>query len=294
MDRELQRKYDIFFRAHSFFIIEMRSKFHTICLQKFGIDWEHEYSATFRTSEDIKLWNTRIQRGEKPENLIECSNLEMFADYYKESKFFLKLFPGIRFSVATYFRDIAKARNMTVHNLLYDKDIADTAYLNMITVSDKLEKKNLVIELRNLKNSSNIVEKENLVSESRNLEDSSNIVEKVNAKSNSRNNGERLYTNREIQIEITKKAQTLPDVELNKLCDKDFSKETFDNNYPIFVKVPQNASIKERQMAIKDHNNKNRWTFKYEFNRSNYSYFITTQWYPRNDIFVKNWLQNKT
>ena len=56
------------------------------------------------------------------------------------------------------------------------------------------------------------------------------------------------------------------------------------------MRVPQNASNEERQEAIKDHNNANRWTVKYEFIKNGYSYFVTTQWYPRNDAYVKKWL----
>ena len=276
---EKQRKTENLFRAHGLFIIEIRSVFHTICLREFGKNWQHNYSATFRQDGRIEQWNWSIRDGIRPESLIECANLGMFADYYKDYRFFKSEFPnGISFRLATYFADIAKARNMITHYRNYDRDIADIAYLNMIAISDTLEKENLVIELRRLKNGPNIVEKINAKSEFR-------------VKSNSRNNSGRLYSNTEIQIKITDKAKTLSDVELNKLCDRDYSKDTFNNIYSIFVKVPQNASIEERQMAIKDHNNKNRWTVKYEFNRNNYSYFITTQWYPRNDTFVKDWLQ---
>lgn len=269
-----------FFQAHSLFINEIRSVFHTICLTQFGENWQQNYSATFRNEESKETWNRNIRDGKQPQDLIECSNLAMFSDHYKNSQFFRNQFGGIRFGVSTYFTDIAKARNMVAHHANYDSDIADRAYLDMITISNTLGNENLVNKLRDLRNGPNIVEKLNAKSKSRD-------------KSKSNNNDERLYTNTEIQIKISEKAQTLSDDELNKLCDKDYSKYTFKNTYPIFVRVPQNASTEERELAIKDHNNRNRWTVKYEFNKNNYSYFITTIWYPKNDEYVKDWLQRK-
>ena len=268
----------IFFQAHSLFINEIRSEIHTICLREFGNDWQQNYSATFRHERLIETWNRNIRDGIRPEDLIECSNLEMFSNHYMESQFFRNKFGRINFRVPTYFIDIAEARNMVAHHASYDSDIADRAYLHMIAISNTLKKYNLVNELKSLR-------------------DSSNVVEKINAKprfrdiSNSHNNAERLFSNTEIQIKITERAQTLSDVDLNKLCDRDYSKATFNNSYPIFVKVPQNSSKEERQSAIKDHKDKSRWTIRYEFIRNNYSYFITTQWYPRNDVYVKDWLQ---
>ena len=266
-----------FFQAHSLFIKEIRSVFHTICLTQFGENWQQNYSATFRHEGLRETWNGKIRDGRQPQDLIECSNLAMFSDHYNNSQFFGNQFGGIRFSIPTYFTDIAKARNMVSHNATYDSDIADLAYLSMIAISRKLKKENLENKIRALKDGSNIVEKLNAKSKSRD-------------KSNSNNNDKRLYTNTEIQIKITERAQTLSDVELNKLCDRDYSKYTFKNTYPIFIKVPQNSSKEERQSAIKDHNY-NRWTIRYEFIRNNYSYFITTQWYARNDVYVKDWLQ---
>jgi len=267
-----------FFQAHSLFINEIRSVFHTICLRQFGENWQQNYSATFRNEGSRETWNGKIRDVKQPQYLIECSNLAMFSDHYQKKKFFRNQFGRISSRVSTYFKDIAEARNMVAHHANYDSDIADRAYLHMITISNTLGNENLVNNLRDLRNGPNIVEKLNAKSKSRD-------------KSKSNNNDERLYTNTEIQIKISEKAQALSEDELNKLCDRDYSKAIFNNTNPIFVKVPQNASKEERQSAIKDHKNKNRWTVKYEFNKNNYSYFITTQWYPRNDVYVKNWLQ---
>ena len=67
----------------------------------------------------------------------------------------------------------------------------------------------------------------------------------------------------------------MSDDELKKLCDEEYSRKIFKNTYPIFVRVPQNASKEEKQKAIKDHNDKNRYTVKYEFSKNGYSYFVT-------------------
>lgn len=267
-----------FFQAHSLFINEIRREIHTICLREFGQNWQQNYSATFRFEGLKDTWNKNIDDGKLPEDLIECSNLEMFSRHYEGRQFFRNKFDDITFTVHASFKNIAKARNMVAHNAAYDSDIADLAYLSMIEIFRKLKKENLVNELRSLRDRSNIEEK-------------INAKPKFRDKSNGHNNAERLFSNTEIQIKITKRAQTLSDVELNKLCDRNYSKATFNNTYPIFVKVPQNSSKEKRQSAIKDHNNKSRWTIRYEFIRNNYSYFITTQWYPRNDVYVKDWLQ---
>ena len=269
-----------FFQAHSLFIKEIRSVFHTICLTQFGENWQQNYSATFRHEGLRETWNGKIRDGRQPQDLIECSNLAMFCQHNERSQFFRNKFGDITFTVHAFFKNIANARNMVSHNTTYDSDIGDLAYLSMIEIAKKLEKKNLVDKLRILKDGSNILEK-------------TNTKPKFRDKSKSNNNDERLYTNTEIQIKISEKAQTLSDDELNKLCDKDYSKYTFKNTYPIFVRVPQNASTEERELAIKDHNNFKRWTVKYEFNKNNYSYFITTMWYPKNDEYVKDWLQRK-
>lgn len=269
-----------FFQAHSLFIKEIRSVFHTICLTQFGENWQQNYSATFRHEGLKETWNRNILDEKQPQDLIECSNLEMFCKHNERSQFFRNKFGDITFTVHAFFKNIAKARNMVSHNTTYDSDIGDLAYLSMIEIAKKLKKENLVDKLRILKDGSNILEK-------------TNTKPKFRDKSNKHNNAERLFSNTEIQKAIIKRAQNLSDDELNRLCDKDYSKDTFDNNHPIFVRVPQNASKEERQLAIKDHNNINRWTVKYEFNKNNYSYFITTQWYPRNDEYVKDWLQRK-
>ncbi len=210
--------------------------------------------------------------------MIDFGNLEMFAEHYKESQFFRRKFcNGINFRVPTYFKDIAEARNNLMHFLPFDNDNAQKAYLHMIGIVQTLEMKDLVDELRSLKEDS-------FGAPQINKNTTKRMVKTKNG------NKKRLYSNKDIQIKITEKAQTLSDAELEILCDAAYSHELFNNNHPIFVRVPENASTEERQMALRDHNGNNRWTFRYEFSKNGYSYFVTTQWYPRNDEYVQTWL----
>ena len=103
-------------------------------------------------------------------------------------------------------------------------------------------------------------------------------------------NPPRLFSNKEIQFKISEVAQNLPAYDLDNLCDPLFSKEVFRMNFPIFKKVPKDATSEFKSSIIKDEKGRSRWTWKYEFEKDGYIYAITTQWYPKNDPFVKNWL----
>jgi hypothetical protein len=288
----MEQKKNIF-EALGIFIINMRSVFHALCLREFGENWETSYSETFRHDSNRDLWNNQIRNGEKPENLIDFGNLEMFAERHRQSNFFRQRFinDNINYRIPTYFKDIADVRNSLMHFQHIDDNQILRAYINMQSIANALEMDELAESLNELRNNTNREESKKTKEQDTNKKTYISSETLRRDKSNSHNNAERLFSNTEIQIEITKRAQTLSDIELNKLCDRDYSKNTFNNTYAIFVKVPQNASKEERQLAIKDHNNTNRWTVRYEFNRNNYSYFITTQWYPRNDAYVEDWLQ---
>ena len=266
------------FNALGLFIKEMRSVFHAMCLREFGQNWQQNYAETFRFANQKDIWNTNIENNQNPQDLIDFGNLEMFAEHYKESQFFRRKFcNGINFRVPTYFKDIAEARNNLMHFLPFDNDNAQKAYLHMIGIVQTLEMKDLVDELRSLKEDS-------FGAPQINKNTTKRMVKTKNG------NKKRLYSNKDIQIKITEKAQTLSDAELEILCDAAYSHELFNNNHPIFVRVPENASTEERQMALRDHNGNNRWTVRYEFSKNGYSYFVTTQWYPRNDEYVQTWL----
>jgi hypothetical protein len=101
---------------------------------------------------------------------------------------------------------------------------------------------------------------------------------------------ERIFSNKEIQAKISQAARMLPDEELEQLCDKNVSKRLFDCDLPLFKKCPTKISAVSKHEVIKDQHGHNRWTWKFEFERNNFLYAITTQWYARNDMKVKEWL----
>jgi hypothetical protein len=101
---------------------------------------------------------------------------------------------------------------------------------------------------------------------------------------------DRIYNNTEIQELIVAKAIKYDNDELARYCREDYCKITFDLNYPLFVRMPIKSSQEELESSIKDHNKQSRWTWKYKFTVGDFVYAITTQWYDRNDEYVKKWL----
>lgn len=101
----------------------------------------------------------------------------------------------------------------------------------------------------------------------------------------------RLYTNKEIQQKIATVAQNLPISELDSLCRKPESKELFDINFPLFVKLPATANQMSKRAAVKTEDEVSRWTWKYEFKRDGFVFAICTQWYPKSDALVRDWLK---
>lgn len=101
----------------------------------------------------------------------------------------------------------------------------------------------------------------------------------------------RIFSNQEIQLRVSHAAQKLPSIELEKLCNPHHSKELFDINFPLFIRISKNISADAKSKVIKDSKGINRWTWKYEFEKDGFLYAITTQWYDKNDIHVKEWLR---
>ncbi len=101
----------------------------------------------------------------------------------------------------------------------------------------------------------------------------------------------RLYTNKEIQQKISAVAQHLPVSDLERLCLAPESKKIFGINFPLFVKLPATSSRASRRAAVKTDDEVSRWTWKFEFERDGYVYAICTQWYPKNEALVQDWLE---
>ena len=100
----------------------------------------------------------------------------------------------------------------------------------------------------------------------------------------------RLYSNQEIQRRISSAAKRLTSNELEKLCDLQHSKEIFNIDFPLFVQVSKSITEESKRNAVKDSKGVNRWTWKYEFEKAGFLFAISTQWYEKNDIYVKQWL----
>ncbi len=100
----------------------------------------------------------------------------------------------------------------------------------------------------------------------------------------------RLFTNKEIQQRIVEIARELPAQELEALCDSAVSKELFGISFPLFVRVSDKSNQATKRKAVKTPDGINRWTWKYEFSKDGYVYAICTQWYPKQDLYVKAWL----
>jgi 5-methylcytosine-specific restriction endonuclease McrA len=100
----------------------------------------------------------------------------------------------------------------------------------------------------------------------------------------------RSFTNSVIQQKISLIAKNLTYEELEQFCNKDNSKKSFDLDFPLFVQIPKDASIAEKNNALKDRHGRKRWTLKFEFEKNGYVFAITTQWYAKHDNKVKEWL----
>lgn len=103
---------------------------------------------------------------------------------------------------------------------------------------------------------------------------------------------QRPYTNTEIQEKIAYAATKLSDADLDRFCKKTHSKTVFDINNPLFIKVPDHFTAKEKAQAVEDKKGVSRFTWDHEIKRNGFAYAITTQWYSRNDAFVARWLKS--
>jgi hypothetical protein len=100
----------------------------------------------------------------------------------------------------------------------------------------------------------------------------------------------RLIRNRDIQARLSKVLSTFSAQELDRFCHEDVSKDTFDLDFALLVKVPSTSSVSLKRDAVKPKGIA-RWTWKFEFEKEGCSYAICTQWFPRHEARVIDWLQ---
>jgi hypothetical protein len=102
----------------------------------------------------------------------------------------------------------------------------------------------------------------------------------------------RLFTNKEIQSRISEVAQGLSTEELDQLGLERASKELFNLSFPLFVTISTKATKEAKRAAVKSSDGVSRWTWKFEFERDGFLYAVCTQWYPKNDKSVQQWLES--
>lgn len=103
-------------------------------------------------------------------------------------------------------------------------------------------------------------------------------------------NSGRLFSNKEIQQRISSVAKSLSENELEILCNEHRSKDIFGISFPLFIKVSAAENQATKKQAVQSRDGVNRWTWKFEIIRNGFSYAICTQWYPKNDRLVQQWL----
>ncbi|MDO9260331.1 MAG: hypothetical protein Q7U08_00110 [Flavobacteriaceae bacterium] len=80
----------------------------------------------------------------------------------------------------------------------------------------------------------------------------------------------------------------IPETEIKKLQEDNYSKFTFDMNYPILKKIDTKLSILENRMT-KDHTR----YYAEVFENGDDLYLITSEWYERNlEDYIK-WMKRK-
>ena len=68
--------------------------------------------------------------------------------------------------------------------------------------------------------------------------------------STSTNNG-RLFSNKEVQQRVTAIAKSLPENELEELCNDSSSKDIFGISFPLFIRINASANQAEKKQAVK-------------------------------------------
>lgn len=100
-----------------------------------------------------------------------------------------------------------------------------------------------------------------------------------------------VYTNKDIQTKISQACKKLDDSEIDNLCTLGYSKEVFGINFPLLIRIPANSSSEVKKDSVKASDGVSRWTWKYQFQRADNIYAISTQWYRHHDRNVYEWLK---
>lgn len=124
------------------------------------------------------------------------------------------------------------------------------------------------------------------------FEKKENAISLPSYQDSTRKKDARLFSNKDIQQRISSIAESITEDELESLCNENTSKDLFEISFPLFIKVPSTENQATKKQAVKSNDGVNRWTWKFEFVRDGFSYAICTQWYPKHDHLVQQWLNN--
>lgn len=96
--------------------------------------------------------------------------------------------------------------------------------------------------------------------------------------------------NSDIQNRVSRALSLMTQEEVDRFCDKQYSRRVIGTSFPLLVKVPLAADSATRSAAVRD-KGINRWTWKYHFRKGDFIYAICTQWFRSNDDQVRRWLK---
>ena len=259
------------FEALGIFIKKMRSVFQTLCLREFGVNWETSYSETFRHDSNRNLWNTQINNGERPENLIDFGNLEMFAERHRESPFFRQKFmnDNINYRIPTYFKDIADVRNSLMHFQPIDNDKTQRAYINMESIANALNMDELKECLRNLRK--NTIEETITTIQ----KGESNRITSLKKKVNGMKIGQFVQHSFRKLFELN----LLSESEIIKLQQPEYSSRIFNSNFEV---------LRNKNRTIKDKHGRPRYYSREVFCGN---YHLTSQWIEPQWGLLLDWLK---
>lgn len=133
------------------FIRVLRSFITSELFKIYGNDWEKIYTSVLSENQILNWKKSKEEEFIDPKDLIDFGNLFLFALKFKYD--FFSNFLGKRScnNLPTHLNELSAVRNQIAHYQTLDSDKAEKAFLIMIEIAKELKKKEVELELRNLK-----------------------------------------------------------------------------------------------------------------------------------------------
>lgn len=133
------------------FIRVLRSFITSELFKIYGNDWEKIYTSVLSEKQILNWKKSKEEEFIDPKDLIDFGNLFLFALKFKYD--FFSNFLGKRScnNLPTHLNELSAVRNQIAHYQTLDSDKAEKAFLIMIEIAKELKKKEVELELRNLK-----------------------------------------------------------------------------------------------------------------------------------------------